>query len=221
MNKLLVSRRRLPLAAAALCCVAVLSLQGCVEFIVGSAVVSTFAATDRRTLGAQTEDKAIAIKGENRVSKALGDAAHVNVNSFNRRVLLTGEVADEAAKQTAARELSAVEGVLSVSNEIAIAGLSNFTARSNDALLTTKVKASFVDTQGLFASAFKVVTESGTVYLMGRVTPHEGDLAADVASRISGVRKVVKVLEYLSDAELKAMLVQPQPAPENKSDTRN
>ncbi|MFZ6773836.1 BON domain-containing protein [Undibacterium sp. SXout7W] len=204
MNKQAWNRFFRPVATVSLCCAAVMSLQGCVELAVGSAVVGSIAATDRRTFGAQTEDKAIALKGENRLSRALGDAAHINVNAFNRRALLTGEVANEESRQTAEREVRAIDGVVAVSNEIQIAGLSNFSARSNDALITTKVKASFVDSKDVYASAFKVVTEAGTVYLMGRVTQSEGNRAAEVASGVSGVRKVVKVFEYISEAELKA-----------------
>lgn len=198
-----------PLAMISLCCAAVVSLQGCVEMMVGSAVIGTFAATDRRTFGAQTEDKTIVLKGENRVARALGDAAHVNVSSFNRRALLTGEVADEQAKTTAEREVRAIEGVQAVSNELQISGLSNYSSRSSDALITTKVKASFVDTKDLYGSAFKVVTEAGVVYLMGRVTQREGDLAGEVARGVSGVRQVVKVFEYIGEAELKEMTASP------------
>lgn len=192
-----------PVAVVSLCCAAAISLQGCVEMMVGSAVVGTFAATDRRTFGAQTEDKAIIIKGETRIPRLLGKNGHVNVTSFNRRVLLTGEVVDENAKSAAEREMRAIEGVVSVSNELQITGQSDFGARSNDALITTKVKATFVDTKDLSANAFKVVTEAGVVFLMGRVTQGEGNHAADVASSISGVRKVVKVFEYISEEQLK------------------
>lgn len=205
-----------PLALMSLCGVTALSLQGCIELAVGSAVVGTIAATDRRTFGAQTEDKAIVLKGENRLSNLFGETAHINVSSFNRRALLTGEVSSEEAKAKAEREVRDIEGVVSVTNEIQIAGISNFSARSNDALITTKVKATFVDTKDLYASAFKVVTESGVVYLMGRVTQAEGSRAADVASSISGVRKVVKVFEYISEAELKELLASP-----NKTNTSN
>ena len=201
------------------CCAVVMSLQGCVELMVGSAVVGTFATADRRTFGAQTEDKSIAVKGEIRLSKALSDTAHVNVNSYNRHVLLSGEVADQQTKDKAENELTAVEGVVSVINEIQISGISNFSARSNDALITTKVKASFVDTKELYANSYKVITEGGVVYLMGRVTQREGDRAADVASSVSGVRKVVKVFEYITEEELKAMLV--QPAKSEKSESGN
>lgn len=198
------------LAVISLGCAAAMSLQGCVELAVGSAVVGTFAATDRRTFGAQTEDKAIVLKGEVRLSRAFGDEAHINVTAFNRRALLTGEVADEATRSAAEREMRAVEGVAAVSNELQIAGLSNFSARSNDALITTKVKASFVDTKDMYANAYKVVTEAGVVYLMGRVTQREGAMAAEVARGVSGVRKVVKVFEYISEAELKEIMATPK-----------
>ena len=184
----------------------VAGLQACVAVVVGGAVVGTMAATDRRTLGAQTEDKAIVFKGEAAMRRALGDAAHINVNSFNRHALLSGEVADEAAKQKAEQELRAIQGVQSVHNEIVISGLSNFSARSNDTLITTKVRASFIDTKDMYGSAFKIITEAGTVFLMGRVTQREGNQAASIAAGVNGVRKVVKLFEYLSEEELKAML---------------
>ncbi|MDO8178805.1 MAG: BON domain-containing protein [Undibacterium sp.] len=198
-----------PMATIGLCCAAALSLQGCVELMIGSAVVGTFAATDRRTFGAQADDKAIVLKGENRMRNALGSAAHINVSSFNRRALLTGEVADERAKETAEREMRAVDGVLEVANELEIGPITSYSTRSNDTLITTKVKASFVDTKDLYGSAFKVVTENGAVFLMGRVTQREGNLAGDVTRGVSGVRKVVKIFDYISEPELKNMLASP------------
>uniref|UniRef100_UPI0037511E49 BON domain-containing protein n=1 Tax=Undibacterium sp. TaxID=1914977 RepID=UPI0037511E49 len=107
-----------PLLVISLSCAALVSLQGCVAVVVGSAVMGTLAATDRRTFGAQTEDKTIVLKGEIAVKRALGDAAHVNVNSFNRVALLTGEVADAGARATAEREVKAIQGVLAVQNEL-------------------------------------------------------------------------------------------------------
>jgi len=198
-----------PLLAISLSCAALVSLQGCVAVVVGGAVMGTLAATDRRTFGAQTEDKAIVLKGEMAVKRALGDAAHINVNSFNRVALLTGEVADAQARATAEKEVKAIQGVLAVQNELLVSGLSNFSARSSDAVITTKVIASIVDTKDLYSSAFKVVTEAGTVFLMGRVTHREGDLAARVAAGVNGVRKVVKVFEYITEDELKTMMAAP------------
>jgi osmotically-inducible protein OsmY len=206
MNKLL-SRRRLQraFAATAVCGMVALGLQGCVEMAVGSAVMGTLAATDRRTLGAQTEDKTIVVKGEARARNLVGDAGHVNVSSFNRKVLLTGEVKDEATKQAVEREIGAIEGVQGVVNELEVGGVTSLTARSNDSLITGKVKASFVDTKDLYANSIKVVTERGDVYLMGRVTSREANLATEVARGVSGVRKVVKVFEYISEDDLKQM----------------
>nr|WP_315475677.1 BON domain-containing protein [uncultured Undibacterium sp.] len=205
----LVKRLVRPLLVLSLSSAALVSLQGCVAVVVGGAVMGTLAATDRRTFGAQTEDKAIVLKGESAINRTLGDAAHVNVNSFNRRALLTGEVANEAAKASAEREVKAVQGVMGIQNEIVVAGLSNFSSRSSDTVITTKVKASFVDTKDLYGSAFKVVTEASTVFLMGRVTHREGDLAARIAAGVNGVRKVVKVFEYITEDELKSMLATP------------
>ncbi|MET3130309.1 osmotically-inducible protein OsmY [Oxalobacteraceae bacterium GrIS 1.11] len=191
--------------AAALLCGAALSLGGCVEMIVGSAVMGTVAASDRRTLGAQTDDKAIAVKAEVRVPKVAGDNPHVNIASFNRRVLLTGEVSTPAAKAAVEREVRAIDGVQSISNELEVADAATYTSRSNDTLITTKVKASLVDMKTISANSFKVVTERGTVYLMGRVTQREGTVASDVTRGIGGVQQVVKMFDYISEEELKQL----------------
>lgn len=206
----LISLRR-PLAAIALCCSVAVSLQGCVEMMVGGAVMGTLAATDRRTFGAQTEDKTIVLKGESRVSKLVGGAGHVNVNSFNRRVLLTGEVRDAETKAAVEREVSAIENVAGIVNELEIAEASSFASRSNDTLITGKVKASFVDAKDLFANSIKVVTERGVVYLMGIVTENEGARAAEVARNVGGVQKVVKVFDYISEEELRRLSSTPEP----------
>ena len=179
------------------------SLQGCVEMMVGTAVVGTMAATDRRTLGAQTEDTAITVKAEARIPGLIGDSGHVNIASFNRKVLLTGEVRDDAIKATVEREIAAIPGVQGIVNELEVAGRSNYTSRGNDALLTGKVKASFVDTRELSANSIKVVTERSTVYLMGRVTQREGQRAAEVTRGVSGVQRVIKVFDYIGEDELK------------------
>ncbi|RJG03058.1 BON domain-containing protein [Noviherbaspirillum sedimenti] len=202
---------RRPLAAALLCGMVATGLQGCLALAAGGTVVGTLSATDRRTLGAQTEDRGIMIKGETRVGKLVGDAGHVNVNAFNRRVLLTGEVRDAQMKEAVEREVAAIEGVESVVNELAIDFLSSLTTRSNDALITGKVKASFVDAKDLFANSFKVVTERGIVYLMGRVTEREAVRGAQVAAGVGGVNKVVRMFEYLSEDELKQMSMSSQP----------
>lgn len=204
-----------PLATALLCGAMLTSLTGCIELMVGGAVMGGVAAADRRTLGAQTDDKTITVKGEAKLPGLVGDAGHVNVNSFNRNVLLTGEVRDEAMRQSVEREIRAIPGVEGVTNEMVIAGPASYTSRSNDALITTKVKASLVDMKTISAASFKVVTENGTVFLMGRVTQREGTVAADVARSVSGVQKVVKLFDYITEAELKQM--QPDPAPARSS----
>jgi len=199
-----------PLALSLLCGALAGSLSGCFAVVAGGAVGGTLAAADRRTLGAQTEDKAIEVKSDVRVPNVVGDAGHVSVNAFNRRALITGEVRDEAMKQAVENEVRGIEGVLSVSNELEIAGPSSFTSRSNDVLISTKVRASLVDTKDISANSFKVTTERGTVYLMGRVTQREGQVAAEVARGVSGVNKVVKVFEYISEDEWRSY--QPKPA---------
>jgi osmotically-inducible protein OsmY len=178
-------------------------LAGCAPLIVGGAVVGgTLMVTDRRTSGAQLEDQGIELKAMNRLREALGERGHVNVTSYNRMVLITGEVPDEAAKASAEQVVARVENVKSTVNELAVMGASSLTARSSDAILTSKVKATFVDAKDLQANAFKVVTERGTVYLMGRVTEKEGARAAEMARTVSGVQKVVRVFEYITEAEL-------------------
>jgi osmotically-inducible protein OsmY len=199
-----------PLAKAVLCAALLASLQGCVAMMAGSAVMGAVATADRRTLGAQTEDKAIAVKAEFQIPKITGENGHVNVTSYNRKVLLTGEVKDEAMKAAVEREVRTVSNVESVINELEIAGPASYTSRSSDALVTAKVKASLVDKKTVSAVSFKVVTERGNVYLMGIVTQREGNIAADVAKGVSGAQRVVKIFEYISEEDLKAL--QPQSA---------
>jgi osmotically-inducible protein OsmY len=199
------TRLRRPLAAVALCGTVAISLQGCVEMAVGTAVIGTLAATDRRTFGAQTEDKTILLKGEGRVKRLVGDAGNVNVTSFNRKVLLTGEVRDEQMKAAVEREVADIQNVQSIVNELAIMPPSSLSSRSNDTLITGLVKASFVDAKDVYVNAFKVVTERGVVYLLGRVTQREGQLAAEIASTTRGVQRVIKVFDYISDAEMREL----------------
>jgi osmotically-inducible protein OsmY len=191
------------LAKAVLCAALLGSLQGCVPLVIGGAAMGAAATMDRRTLGAQTEDKAITVKAEVLVPKLVGDAGHVNIASYNRKVLLTGEVRDEAMKANVEREVRGIENVVAVINELVVAGPSSYTSRSSDALITGNVKGSLVEMKTISATSFKVVTERGTVYLMGRVTQREGDLAANIAKSVSGVQKVVKIFEYISEDELR------------------
>ena len=183
-----------------------------VAVVAGGVVTGALATTDRRTLGAQTEDKAIAVKAETRMPQIVGDAGHVNVNSYNRKVLLTGEVRDEEMKRAVENEVRSITNVDNVINELVVAGPSSYTSRSNDALITSKVKLSLADKKTVSANSFKVVTERGNVYLMGLVTQREGNIAAQVAQGVSGVIRVVKIFEYISEEDLRAM--QPQQPPQ-------
>jgi osmotically-inducible protein OsmY len=197
------------LVAAALCG----SLGACAPLLVGGAVMGgTLVVTDRRTSGAQLEDEGIELRGVSRLQDALGDRGHVNITSYNRQVLLTGEVANAQDKQTVEQVVARVENVRGIVNELAVIGTSSLTQRSSDVLITARIKAALVDTKDLSANTFKVVTERGTVYLMGRVTQTEGTRAADVVRSIPGVQKVVRIFEYISDEELRQFLPRP-PAP--------
>src|ERR1035437_2450953 len=187
------------------------SLSACAPIMIGGAVVGSLMATDRRTRGAQVEDEGIELHGASRIRENLGERAHVNITSYNRQVLLTGEVPNAKDKELVERVLSKVENVRTIVNETVIAGNSTFRQRSSDAYITGKVKAGMLDAKDLFANAFKVVTERGTTYLMGRVTQREADHATDIARSTSGVLKVVRVLEIISEEELQGKL--PKPAP--------
>lgn len=193
--------RRLAALAASLAAASLLS--ACAPLIVGGAVAgAALMVTDRRTSGTQVEDQSIELKALTRVREAIGERGHVNTTSYNRLVLLTGEVPTEADRAAVEQAISRIEGVKSVVNELAVMGNSSVTSRSNDTILTSKVKASFVDAKDLFATAFKVVTERGTVYLMGRVTEREANRASDIARGVAGVQKVVRVFEIITEAEL-------------------
>jgi osmotically-inducible protein OsmY len=180
------------------------ALSGCAALLVGGAVVGgSLLATDRRTSGAQIEDQAIELKSNTRVREILGDRGHVNVTSYNRMVLLTGEVPTESDKSAIEQSVAKVDGVRgSVVNELGVMTASSLSNRSNDALVTSKVKATLVDAGDISANAFKVLTERGVVYLMGRVTEREAERASELTRSISGVQKVVRVLEVISEGEL-------------------
>lgn len=204
---------RRPLVALVLGATVAVSLQGCFPLMVGATAVGTLAATDRRTLGAQTDDKAIELKGEGRARKITGDEGRVAVTSYNRMVLLTGEVKDQAMKAEVERQIASVDSVRGIENDLVVAPVSTVGARSSDLLVTSKVKASFIDTKDLYVNAFQVHTDRGVVYLMGRVTKREAKLAADVArNAASNIRKVVTLFEYISEDELKEMTAKREPA---------
>jgi len=187
---------------AALASVAVATLGGCAALVVGGAVGTALMVSDRRTSGVQFEDQAIELKAMNRIREAVGERGHISTTSYNRIALLTGEVASDADRSAIEQTVSRIENVRSTVNELAVMGSSSIAARSNDAILTSKVKASYLDAKDLHANTIKVVTERGTVYLMGRVSEREAARATELARGVSGVQKVVRVFEILSEAEL-------------------
>ncbi|MEN9330392.1 MAG: hypothetical protein RLZZ484_1580 [Pseudomonadota bacterium] len=191
----------------------VMGLGACAPLVVGSFVGGAMVATDRRTSGTQLEDEGIELRSANRIREMVGDRVHVNITSYNRQVLLTGEVPNDRDRQYLAKLVSEVDNVRTVVNELAVMPASSLGDRSTDALITGKIKASMLDSKDIFASAYKVVTERGTVYLMGRVTQREANRATDIARTVGGVKKVVRVFEVISEEELKALLPEPPKAP--------
>jgi osmotically-inducible protein OsmY len=178
------------------------SAAGCAPLLVGGAVISGgLMATDRRTTGTQVEDQSIELKAASRV-REMATLGHINAVSYNRVVLLTGEVPSEKAKADVAATVARIENVKTVINELGVLGNTSVGSRSNDAVLGAKVKATLVDAKDVQSNAFKVVAERGVIYLMGRVTEREATRAADIARSVSGVQKVVRVVEVLSEREL-------------------
>lgn len=177
-------------------------ISGCALVATTAVVGGTMVMVDRRTTGAQVDDQTIELKAVTRASDIAGDRAHVNVTSFNRTVLITGETVNEADRTAIEQAVQRIESVRSTVNELGVMPLSSLGSRSNDTLLTSKVKASFIDAADLQSNAFKVVTERSVVYLMGRVTEREAKRATDLARSVSGVQKVVRVFEIVTEAEL-------------------
>lgn len=204
--------RRLPLLVLGVV-LAGAGLTACAPLLVGGAVVTGMSAADRRTTGSQIEDERIETRGATRLREHLGERVHINITSYNRQVLLTGEVPNEQDKQLAEQVVSRIENVRSITNELAVLGHSTLTQRSSDALVTGRVKANLIDAKDLNSSAFKVVTERGVVYLLGRVTPREADRATDIARRTSGVQKVVRLFELITEEELLEMQAPANTAP--------
>lgn len=193
------SRRRLLLALGA--GAALPLLQGCFPLVAGGVGAGAALIGDRRTSGAYVEDEGIEWRTADALRDRLGDAVHINVTSYNRMVLLTGEAPTDAHRAEAERVASGIANVKGIVNEIQVAGISSLTSRGNDSIITSKVKARFVDAAQFAAHHVKVVTEAGTVFLMGIVTRREADAATEVARRTDGVRKVVRVFEYITDQQ--------------------
>lgn len=190
------------------------TLTACFPLVMGGVAGGALVATDRRTSGAQLEDEGIELRATSRIRSNVGERVHVNLTSYNRQVLLTGEVPNAQDKQLVEQIVARVENVNSVVNELAIMGNATLTQRSSDVLVTGRVKAMLVDARDLSSNAFKVITERGTTYLMGRVTQREADRATEVVRSTPGVQKVIRIFEVISEEELARMLPsKPAPAP--------
>ena len=169
--------------------------------VIGGAMV----ASDRRTTGIQVEDEMIEQRSATAMRENFGSKEHINITSYNRQVLITGEVSSDTVRRQVESLIGRVENVRAVVNELAIGPASTTSERASDVLLVAKVKASMVDTEDVFANVYKVVGERGTVYLMGRVTQREAKRATDVVRGVSGVKRVVRVFEYITEEDLRAM----------------
>lgn len=180
-------------------------LGGCAAVVVGGVIAGTvMVANDRRTSNAQLNDEGIEIRSSNRLREKFGERGNFSITSYNGRVLLTGEVAGNSDKLAAEQLVFQVENVKFVINELTIAGsTSTLKERSNDTFITSRVKTSLLEAKDLPSNAFKVVTERGVVYLMGRVTQREADRGTEIARSTPGVVKVVRSFEFISEEEAK------------------
>ena len=209
MKKLRMTRAVCALLAAAALGAGV---AGCVPLVIGGAAIGGMMVVDRRTTGTQVEDEGIELRAVNRIHGEQGDRVHINVTSYNRQVLLTGEVPTAEIRQAVERSVASVGNVLSVVNDLGVQPSSSLAQRSTDTFITGKVRASLVDAKDISASSFKVVTERNVVYLMGLVSEREATRATSIARGVDGVRKVVRTFEVLTEDQL-IRLTTPQPAP--------
>jgi osmotically-inducible protein OsmY len=175
----------------------VTQLTACVPVVAGGAAAGGLVAADRRSTGAYLEDQEIELKAEKAINENLKENVHANVTSYNRRVLITGEVSNEANKAKAESVVRPIQNVNRINNQLVIGANSTISSRTNDTYITSKVKTKFISENKFAANLVKVVTENGTVFLMGMVTHKEGDDAAEIASKVSDVKKVVKDFEYI------------------------
>ena len=207
---------RAALGWAALALAAAL-LGGCAAVVVGAGGAAAYGALeDRRTAGSQLEDESNELRAVNRIAERFGDSVHVNVTSYNRALLLTGEVPDARAREEIEKIAAALPNVRGVSNELEVAGAASLGARTNDSLITSKVKVRLLDAKRFNPLHVKVVTEAGVVYLMGIVTEQEANDAVEVARTTGGVRKVVKIFEYCKPGDEACRPSAPPPAQKAK-----
>lgn len=175
------------------------SLQGCFPVVAAGVGTGVSMIQDRRTSGAYVEDEAIEDKAQGALGKRYKDNVHLNVTSYNRSVLITGEVPSEAVKADIGKLAGGIENVRTVHNELAVSGVSSLTSRGSDSLVTSNVKIRFMQDKRFNAEHVKVITENGTVYLLGLVSHAEADIATEIASTTSGVMRVVRLFEYIGN----------------------
>lgn len=169
----------------------------CVPLVIGGAAATVAIAEDRRSPGTFVDDQAIENHALLRVKSRFGGQVHVNITSYNRQVLVTGEAVTEAVKRGVEEEISSVKGIKHIFNELVVGTQAGVLSVSNDTRLTTVVKARFLDANRFQANHVKVVTETGVVFLFGLVKRSEADAATQLASTTSGVLRVVRLFEYL------------------------
>ena len=177
-------------------------LSGCIGAAVVGAGATVVMLEDRRSTGVYVEDENIEWKALGLNNQAAPDA-HINSTSYNGKVLLTGEVSTEALKKAVAENIGKITSVKAVVNELRVAPNTSLSSRGSDSFLTTKVKSAFLNNGKFPPTAMKVLSEDGTVYLMGMVTTQEGDAASEIASKVSGVKSVVKVFETIAEVPKK------------------
>jgi len=194
------------------------SLQGCIEMAVMGAGAAAYSASDRRTTGVQVDDEGIELRATNRVSERFGDKVHVNISSFNRSVLLTGEVPDAKTRDEIDKLVRGVPGLRGITNDLQVAGATSLTSRASDSTITGKVKARLFDSGKLNPIHVRVITEASVVYLLGLVTEAEANEAVEIARTTGGVRKVVKVFEYCKPTDA---ICAPSPAPKAEEKSKS
>lgn len=191
----------------------VVATHGCVPVLLGAGgAAAVTSLEDRRSTGTQLDDESIEVRASNRLGDRFGSRVHVNVTSYNRIALVTGEVPDERAREEAEKIVLAVPSVRGVTNDLQIAGISSLASRANDSYLTSKVRGRLLDTQRISPVHVKVVSEAGVVYLMGLVSEPEADEAVEIARTTGGVRKVVKAFEYCKPTDERC-----RPAPRERA----
>lgn len=203
MNQRTDTATKIARLAALVICIPLLG--GCVGAAVVGAGAGALMIADRRASETYIADQGLELRANSRISDKYGDKVHVNATSYNRMMLLTGEVPTAEIKADVEKIAAGVPDVKSIANELAIAGPSSFGVRSNDSYITSKVKARFIDAGKFSANVVKVVTEAGVVFLLGIVTQGEADAAVEIARTTGGVLKVVRVFEIISPEQAAAM----------------